>query len=384
MFTLITNGEVLAPEPRGRVDVLIDREKILKVGPVDRHALDRLGVETRVIDADGGWVVPGFIDPHEHLLGGSGERGFSTQTPEIWLSELAPAGITTVVGTLGVDTTMKTLPGLLAKVKGLHEDGLSAFMWTGGYNVPPTTITSSARDDILFIQETIGAGEIAIADVRATEPDLHALATVVTDAYVGGMLGRKAGVTHFHVGEGPRRLQCLRELLDPQRFQIQPGCLYATHVERNEKLLGEAIELVGQGSYVDMDVVDGELHRWLRFYLDRGGDPAHLTISSDASVTRPMRLYEQFCTAVVEYGFELGLMLPLITSNVARILKLNDKGILEEGRDGDVVVLRRGSLEIDAVVARGTIMVRDSALVKREEWLENSDRRVELHGEKDD
>jgi beta-aspartyl-dipeptidase (metallo-type) len=106
MFTLITNGEVLAPAPRGRVDVLIDRGKILKVGPIDRDALDRLDVETQVIDADGGWVVPGFIDPHEHLLGGSGESGFGTQTPEIWLSELAPAGITTVVGTLGVDTTM--------------------------------------------------------------------------------------------------------------------------------------------------------------------------------------------------------------------------------------------------------------------------------------
>jgi beta-aspartyl-dipeptidase (metallo-type) len=133
-----------------------------------------------------------------------------------------------------------------------------------------------------------------------------------------------------------------------------------------------------------MDVVDGELHRWLRFYLDHGGDPAHLTISSDASLTAPMRLYEQFCTAVLEHHFELGLMLPFLTSNPARILKLHDKGMLAEGRDGDVVVLHRGSLEIEAVVARGTIMVHDGELATRENWLTDSDRRLTLHGQKDD
>ena len=55
-----------------------------------------LPVET--VDAEGGFVVPGLIDPHEHLLGGSGESGFSSQTPEITLSEIVAAGITTVVG----------------------------------------------------------------------------------------------------------------------------------------------------------------------------------------------------------------------------------------------------------------------------------------------
>jgi hypothetical protein len=56
-------------------------------------------------------------------MGGGGEEGFATQTPEIHLTEIVRAGITTVVGTLGVDTTMKTMAGLLAKAKALkaHE-----------------------------------------------------------------------------------------------------------------------------------------------------------------------------------------------------------------------------------------------------------------------
>ena len=115
-------------------------------------------------------IAPGLVDPHEHLLGGSGEEGFSSQTPEIFLREIATAGVTTVVGCLGVDTTTKTMPGLLARAKALSEEGLTAFIWSGGCNVPPTTITGSLRDDLIFIDEVIGAGEVAISDNRATEP----------------------------------------------------------------------------------------------------------------------------------------------------------------------------------------------------------------------
>src|SRR3712207_9316423 len=88
---------------------------------------------------------------------------------------------------------MKTMPGLLAKVKALREEGLTAYCWSGGYNVPPTSIMESVRQDILFIDEVIGAGEVAIADERATDPDPRELAKVVHDAYVGGKLSKKAG-----------------------------------------------------------------------------------------------------------------------------------------------------------------------------------------------
>src|SRR5215207_1609043 len=150
MFQLVTNGEVFTPEPAGRVDVLLSGEHVIKVGRVDQRALAGLGCEVDVIDASGGLVVPGFIDPHEHLLGGSGEKGFATQTPEIALSEIVCAGITSVVGCLGVDTTMKTMAGLLAKVKGMREEKLNAYIWSGGYNVPATSVMNSVREDIMF------------------------------------------------------------------------------------------------------------------------------------------------------------------------------------------------------------------------------------------
>src|SRR5436305_6006865 len=201
MLTLIQNGEVFAPERLGRKDVLIANQSIELIGSVDRRKLLALGVEHELIDATGCVITPGLIDPHEHLLGGSGEGSLSLQSPELFIDEICRAGVTTVVGVLGVDTTMKTLPGLLARVKGLKEEGLSTFLWTGGYNVPPTTILADVRQDMMFIDEVIGAGEVAISDERSMAPSSQELAKVVYDAHIGGILTGKAGIRHFHVGD---------------------------------------------------------------------------------------------------------------------------------------------------------------------------------------
>lgn len=92
MLTLIQNGEIYAPEPQGRGDVLLVGDRVARVGAIDRRAVEAPGLELAVIDATDCLVTPGIIDPHEHLTGGSGEQGFNTQTPEIFLGELISDG----------------------------------------------------------------------------------------------------------------------------------------------------------------------------------------------------------------------------------------------------------------------------------------------------
>ena len=380
MFQLVTNGDVYTPDPRGRVDVLLAFDRIVKVGRIDRKALEAVGAEVDVIDARGGFVIPGFLDPHEHLLGGSGEKGFATQSPEISLSEIACAGITSVVGCLGVDTTMKTMAGLLAKVKGLREEKLNAYIWSGGYNVPATSVMASVREDIMFLEECIGAGEVAIADRRGAAPGARELARVVTDAFVGGMLAKKAGITHFHVGELEERLAVLREMVE--RFDVDPCWYYITHIERSKELMREAIQMAGEGSTCDIDTVEGELHKRVRFWLDEGGDPSKLTISSDASVSSPMKFSKEVRGLVTEHGMTLDQVLPFVTTNTARVLKLEHKGALAPGKAADVVVLDRDSLDVREVISLGRRLVIDGQLAVREQFLEGSDRRVSLTGEK--
>ena len=380
MFIFIADGEIFGPEPRGVQSLVISGNRIVRMGSADQGAFEATGVPVEYIDASDCFVVPGLIDPHEHLLGGSGERGFATQTPEICLSELITGGITTVVGCLGTNTTTKTLPGLLAKAKAFREEGVTAYIYSGGYNVPPKTLTGCVRDDMLLIQEVIGAGEIAIADRRSTAPTIGELARIVQDAYVGGTLSGKCGVTHFHVGEAPERLSTLRALLDD--YPIDPAQLYPTHVERSETLMQESIELTHRGVTVDVDTVEQDLARWLHFYLENGGDPARLTVSSDAALNSPATVLQQIRSCVLKHGFALEAVLPLVTTNTARVLRLTGKGSLAEGWHADVLLLRKGSLELDTVISGGRVLMRGGTWRAVESFLTESNREVHLHGQK--
>jgi beta-aspartyl-dipeptidase (metallo-type) len=380
MFILIENGELYAPERLGETSLLIANDRIERIGPVDRRGLDTLGIEYEVIDATGCVVTPGLVDVHEHLLGGSGEGSLALQTPMVFPSEIVRAGITTVVGTLGVDTTMKTISGLLARVKAMRTEGLTACMWSGGYNVPPTTITSSIRHDLLFVDECIGAGEIAISDERGLNQSGQELAKLVRDVHVGGLISGKAGITHFHVGDEKPGLGPLREIIED--FQVKAEWLYPTHVQRNEKLLREAIDLANAGAHVDFDVVNEDAARWLRFYLDNGGPIECLTLSSDADSSTPDVFFDQIRGLVTDHRYALEMVLPLVTSTPADFLKLNRKGHLRAGCEADVVVMDARSLDIREVIAGGTRMVANGSLAFRERFLEKSRRAVSIVGDK--
>jgi len=380
MFTLIENGEVYAPEYLGKVPVLLSSEKVVKVGEIDLSALKATGLDVDVINANGCIVTPGFIDPHQHLLGGSGENGFSSQTPEITMSEIVSAGITTVVGCLGADTRMKTLPGLLAKVKGLKEEGLNAHMWSGGYNVPPTCITDSIGSDLMFIDEVIGAGEIAIADERASNPTAQELARLAHDTFVAGSLSNKAGVLHIHVGKGEERLSLLRTVI--AEHAVRPEWLYATHINRSEQLMNEAIQLAKDGGFVDIDTVDDGLAESIKFYMDHSGWEEQLSVSSDASITSPQNLMCQIRSCILEHGLPHETMLRLVTSNTARALKLANKGRLAIDMAADVLVLKKSDLEICEVISRGRRLIRNGRLNFKEKFLNDSNRHIVLEGAK--
>ncbi|HYE88240.1 MAG TPA: amidohydrolase family protein [Vicinamibacterales bacterium] len=380
MLTVVTGGDVYDPQPRGQQDVLVAGSSIDAIGGFNVAALERSGLEVARIDASGCYVFPGFVDPHQHLIGGGGEQGFSSQTPEIRLAELISAGATTVVGCLGVETTTKTMAALLAKAKALNAEGISASIYSGGYNVPPTTLTGAIKTDMMFVHEVIGAGEIAISDRRSSEPSIEELARLVSDTYVAGMLTNRAGVTHFHVGEGRQRLSKLRALLDD--YDIDPAVLYPTHVQRNEDLIREAMELAARGVTVDLDVSARDLTKWLPFYFDNGGDETRITLSSDASLSTPRALFEEIRACICTLRLPIERVLPLATTNTARVLKLASKGRIARGADADLLLVEKTSFEIRSVMARGRLLYGDGAVCVREPWLKDSDRRFAVDGEK--
>ena len=92
--------------------------------------------------------------------------GPSSRCPESQLTEIVDAGITTLVGLLGTDSISRSLENLHTKLLGLELDGLTTFMWSGGYRVPVPTLTDNVQTEMVVIPKVIGFGEIAIADHR--------------------------------------------------------------------------------------------------------------------------------------------------------------------------------------------------------------------------
>lgn len=375
MLTLIKNGEILSPEPLGRRSILFAGNEVLQVGEINEAAFASAGIEIDVIDADGAYVIPGLLDPHVHFTGGGGEGGFATRTPEIQISDFISGGITTAVGLLGTDGTTRHMTSLLAKARGLDEEGMTTYIYTGNYDVDTPTITGNAKDDIILIDKIVGIAEIAISDSRSGQPTVEELSKLAAQARVGGLLSGKAGVVHFHTGPGKGYLSQLHELLD--RYELPPTTLYATHISRSKELFDDAIRLAARGSFVDITAAD-DTGEWIRYYKESGGDLNQLTLSSDGNGSLPVfnaagemiglgvasarTLFEQFISAVNDHGMTLDETLPLVTSNTARALKLGRKGRIATDADADFAILDKDTLELRDVFAKGRRMMKDGEI----------------------
>lgn len=378
MLKLIKNGEVYAPNYLGKRDILITGDKIGYIS--DKIDKPESFPQMEVIDAEGKIVVPGFIDSHVHICGGGGEGGFKTRTPEIQLTDITKAGVTTVIGCLGTDGTTRNMKNLLAKARGLEEEGISTYIYTGSYEIPVKTITGSIRDDIILIDKIIGVGEIALSDHRSSQPTVEDLAKVGAEARVGGILSGKAGVVNVHMGDGQDMLRLLEEVV--WKTEIPIGQFYLTHINRNRELFKEAIKYGKEGGLVDFTtsttgkfLEDGELKcsTALRIMLDNGVEINNITFTSDGQGSLPnfdergqfvglqlgrvTSLYREVRDAVKNEGIDMSQAIRVITSNPADILKLNQKGYIKEGKDADIVLLNQNDLEIDTVMAMGKIMV---------------------------
>lgn len=381
MLTLLRNADVYAPAPLGHHHLLVAGERVVWMG-ADLSALPaELGLEE--VDLRGARLIPGLIDGHVHLTGGGGEAGPRTRVPPVPLSHITRGGVTTVVGVLGTDDYTRTPIGLVATVRGLVDEGLSAWCHTGGYHLPPATITGSVRGDIVNVDRVIGVGEIALSDHRSSQPTYDELVKIAAEAHVAGLMTGKAGIVHLHVGDGPRGLALVREALD--RSEVPARVFNPTHVNRRRALFDESIALARRGCTVDVTAfpVAADENAWaadeaLVRYWASGAPADRITVSSDAGGSLPVFDAEGQMTrmevgdpgaiagtlrALLARGVPLGQALPPFTTNVAGLLRLPRKGVIAIGADADLAVLDAGGAVRD-VMARGVWHVRGGQVVR--------------------
>ena len=381
MLTLIKNAHVFAPEDSGINDVLVGGDKIIAISKKIDVPKELVSDQ---VDFNGDRLIPGLIDAHVHAMGGGGESGPQSRVPAVTLSQFTRHGVTSVVSVLGTDDLTRTISSQITQVRALNTEGLTAYCHTGGYHVPLATLTGNAKSDIVHVEQIIGVGELAISDHRSSQPTLDEFLRLASEAYVAGLMTGKAGILHLHMGDGKRGLELVRQALDTAEI---PARVYnPTHVNRNKPLFDEACEITKRGCHIDVTafpVQDGEnawwAHEAIIKYFERGLDRSKITVSSDGGGCLPIfndqgemlhmdvgssELLVFTLDKLLKHGLKLEEVLPVFTTNVANLLKFNQKGRLAAGFDADLVRLDSNN-SIHSVMARGVWHIKSKAIVKR-------------------
>lgn len=374
---LIKGVEIYAPEKLGKKDILICNDKIIKV----HKDIEIEFMPLEIIDGNGKLAVPGFIDQHVHVIGGGGEGGFKTRAPELRLSNCIKAGVTTLVGLLGTDSTTRSIENLLAKTKALNEEGITAYCLTGGYEYPSPTLTGSIKKDIIFIEEVIGV-KIAISDHRSSHITKNELIRLASDVRTSSLIGGKPGVVHFHLGNGKEGLNIIFDILKETDIPIKH--FRPTHVK---KALDQSIEFAKLGGYIDFTAGSNIEETADSILFAMGKVPNQLiTVSSDANGSSPKwntnkemigievasmkTLHSLIQFLILEKKIDITKALALVTSNVAKALELYPKkGIIAEGCDADILLLDN-NFEIDTVIAQGEYMMLNKEIKQKSTYEE--------------
>mgnify|MGYP006297609485 FL=1 len=366
---LIKDAEVYNPDYLGKKDVLIAGGKFIAVKA----------------EVDGLKLVPGIIDPHVHIAGAGGEGGPSTRTAEIALSELLEGGVTTVIGCLGTDGFTRDVRSVLMKVKSLREEGISSWMYTGSYQVPPPSITGDYAKDIALIDEIIGLGEISLSDHRSSNPSNEEFIKLVEHARVAGMLGGKAGIVNIHMGDAANPFEPILRAI--QNSELPYSQFYPTHCNRNSEIFNDA-KIYGKKGFIDLTsssypfFPDEEVKpsKAIREFIEAGVPVEHITMSSDANGSlpnfdkkgnlinlekgKPKANLKELKDTIMEEDVPMETALKVVTSNVADILKLKQKGKIEKAKDADAMLLD-DAFRIKFLFANGELMIENYQIIKK-------------------
>ena len=384
MIKIIKTVKVYAPKYLGEKDVVISSNKI--EGIYDNIEIPKNFINIEVIDGRGKLLFPGFIDNHVHINGAGGEGGFKMRTPGINLTDLTKGGITTVVGCIGTDGVCRDMASLIAKAKALEEEGITTYCYTGSYDIPVKTLTESIKKDIMLIDKIIGIGEVAISDHRSSQATYTEFTQAIAQARVGGILSGKAGIANIHLGDGTRKLDYLFRLADETEIPLTQ--MLPTHINRNGDLFKAGEEYINKGGYIDFttstpedQLAPGELRasEALSILIKNNSKVSNVTFSSDGNGSMPIfdnsgnlnkvdvcsvrSLYEEVKECITTYNIPIEEALKVITSNVAEVLKLDNKGSIEAGKDADLVLVDADTLEIDTVIAMGKVMIKDKEII---------------------
>ncbi len=378
MLKLIKGAEIYAPTYIGKQDILIAGDKIASV---EKDLEPPTDYNCEIIDAYGNVIYPGFLDIHSHFTGADDGQSPMGRSFDMEWQDIIEAGVTTAVECMGKHIWVRNLDALYLKALEFEKMGITTYILTGSFRIPPPTFTGQIRKDLYLIDKVVGL-KTAISDPISAHHTWRDLAAIASEVHLGAQLVSKGAITHVHVGSNPTRMDVMLEMVEKTGFD--PQQILPTHVNRFEPdVIEQGIEYVKQGGVIDLSVMmrkgEGSLTGLKTEYtvkrmLDSGCTLDNITISTDGNVPMPIRNVEgkQIGLYIASMDFlrreirdivtngiaSFSEALKLVTTNPARILKINDhKGAILKGYDADLVIAESvETLKIDKVYAKGKLL----------------------------
>ena len=379
MFQLIRNGEVYAPEYLGKKDILVAGSKIARI---EEHIeFPFRAEELKVIDASDCLISPGFVDGHIHYIGAGGRQGPVSRARELSVETIAHAGLTTIIGSLGIDNTSRDIRTLVMRAKGLRSHFITAFVYTGSYVFPSPTVTGSIENDLVLIEEIVGV-KMAVGEPAASFPSEEEITRNIAEAHRGGLLSGKAGVVHIHVGPvGDEWFEKLKGIFN--RTGLPFSQVVLTHVNRNKEMLKKAGEYALSGGFIDLTANlpradrPSALHvpEALSLLWKQGVPTSQITVSSDGNCCRmspdgwlvasPINSTFEKTVETIKKGHDIAEAIRPVTINPAMRCGVQErKGSLAQGKDADFIVLSKEFQILDVYSMGRCLMMRGETLIK--------------------
>lgn len=324
-------------------DIAIANGKIASIGPLPEGVI---GKDTKVIDAKGMYLAPGFIDAHIHI-----ESSMLSYTE--FAKMVVKHGTTAVASDLMEVTIVSGIDGMkevLAESKATPVRlfyPIPAFMEENGIQTTGSTLFPDMIDDLVKLPEAVGLAEVLAPPILAESPSsAHMLALAkeyhkTAEGHAPGVMGANlnayvsAGITSDHESTNKE------EALDKLRKGL--------HV------------LMREGS------ASTDLRPCLRIIKENHVDTRYCSMVSDdidaLHISRKGHLDNKVRIAVEE-GIDPVTAIQMVTINPAESFRIQDQvGSITPGKSADIVFL--SSLEkcqVESVISKGQVVVEDRKL----------------------
>ena len=312
-FTLLKNAHVIAPEDLGVKDILVAGEKIAMIG----EGLSLPAVyDCEVVDCEGNYVVPGFIDSHVHLIGGGGEGGYATRTPEIQLTDITTSGEIAMCDHRSSQSPKEAYQQITAEAR-------VGGMLSGKAGVVNMHL-GDGEDGLKMLYEITKNGEIPKTQIIPTHVNRNKrlFKEAIEWAKQGGIMDVTSSVSP------------------------ESG---SSHSVKSSEAVKQALEA---GVNIENITMSSDGNGSMPIF-DEAGNNIGVGVASQISILN------EFRDMVQKENIAITDAIKIITSNIAKFTKLYPrKGCLANNSDADILVLDK-DLQLQHVWARGTHMVEN-------------------------